>query len=979
MGSTHDWPVPQNAPDWVGRTEKRLGALERRDGPVSQVLQIVGPGQNKQALLIGDWNDPMAANNGYFWSKPGALHAPDGVRVWTGSVVARTDNSGMQQVWNTDDLDDVRYYMRTFIDDTTGPEGKLQGRTFSEWRQFATPTGFIELDNFGDTVNDLLADMAAEIDNAAQALLFYEQDDEPVPGVSGVPLAADIPVGSVWVDTDDNRHTYSWDGTDWVSVESTLFGDIAAELLVLTDAVEAAATAASDAMDFAEQLTIAYRQATPPSNPDSNGRALVADDVWFDSDDGNRMYTWSGAAWVDLGIATEDYVDNAAEVIADFAATLNKTYRQSSAPTDPDVDGRTLVAQDTWFDTSTSLNEMKRWSGLAWVSADVGFTDADLATPTVTGGILQTIATAARGVKITSAGLTAYNGSGVATLVVDAATGGITMSGNVSTGGTIDGAVVTGGTLQSEATAARGIKINSTALIAYNSSGVAQFTITASTGAVTLAGALTGGGTITGPTFQTSASANTGIKISSSGLLGYNGTIAKFSLNASTGVLTLDGGVFTAGTIDGAVVTGGTLQTEATASRGIKFNSSGMTVYDGSGGSVMTIVASTGAVTINGALAAIAVTGATVTGGILQTTATASRGVKITSTGMIAYDNSGVTQVTLDATTGVLTVAGGVLTGGSLTGGVVTGGTLQSEATAGRGFKINSSGAVLYAPSPTTAGTAVFTLDATTGSVVLAGSMTGGGTITGPVFQTASSGERVVVRNDGGGGIIEFFSGLATETAGSVNPSTVDVGGGTFVPAIEMSPGTVTGYGRVPIFRLIPSAGAAAGGGGVIIGLADSYLIAAGAGSVSHIVMDAAGYLLQANIAQGPGHDYWRASCSSNATATTTTNVTINGLSTTISNVPGTGATYLVTIDAAWATAAGTSSIIELLVDGTAQTVQMTQSTAVLDSLSASKTWDISGLSAGSHTFTARVRNTAIGTTAVVAATNTVMTIRRHG
>jgi hypothetical protein len=39
-----------------------------------------------------------------------------------------------------------------------------------------------------------------------------------------------------------------------------------------------------------------YRQTTAPTNPTA-GRALVAGDVWFDSDARNKQYRWSGSAW----------------------------------------------------------------------------------------------------------------------------------------------------------------------------------------------------------------------------------------------------------------------------------------------------------------------------------------------------------------------------------------------------------------------------------------------------------------------------------------------------------------------------------------------------------------------------------------------------------------------------------------------------------------------------------------------------------
>lgn len=819
--STDGRPTPRTATDLLVRTEKRLSALERRDGAVGTIVSIIGPGQNSHAALIGDWNQPLASNNGYYWSRVGALHAPDGVRIWTGSVVARTDNSGMQQVWNTDDLNDVRYFMRTFTDDGTG-----QGRTFSEWRNFATPTGFIELPNFGDTVNDLLAEMAADIDSAAVSLSFYEQDSPPVPGVAGVPAVLEI--GSVWVDTNDNRHTYSWNGTTWVSVESTLFASIDAELALQQAAIEAAATAASDAMDFAVTLTKVYRQNAAPSNPDADGRALVADDVWFDQDDANKMYTWSGSAWVLLGISTETYAADAATAaqaaaiaaaaidastkasaaqsaaIAAAAAdattkaanaqaaaiavanTKSVVFRQSGTPT-------SLAAGDIWFDTGHDNAIYRAFAAgvntigsSAWVLTQIGLTaiaddsitsakivantiqTTDLVATaidgmTVTGATLQTVVTAARGIKINSTGLTAYNGSGTATLSIVGATGAITMLGDLTSGSTVTGAVVTGGTMQSEATAARGIKITSASLIAYNGSGVAQFTINASTGAVTLAGPLTGAGTITGPTFQTSASANTGIKISSSGMFGYNGTSAQFSLNATTGTLTLVGPVISAAGIAGSTITGGTIQSESTPSQGVKMDSAGIVFYNATADPVLTFTSATGALTLVGSISTVAVNSGVITGGTVQTVVTAARGIKITSAGMIGYadgsgaDPAGTTMFSLLASTGVLTLAGGVLTGGSVTGTTITAaatGVIQTEATAARGIKINSAGMVLYDGG----GNPTVTLDAGTGAATFKGAITTGSTIDGAALTIGTNirlnpTEGLYVAQPGGGRI----------------------------------------------------------------------------------------------------------------------------------------------------------------------------------------------------------------------------------
>ena len=129
----------------------------------------------------------------------------------------------------------------------------------------------------------------------------------------------------------------------------------------------------------------------------------------------------------------------------------------------------------------------------------------------------------------------------------------------------------------------------------------------------------------------------------------------------------------------------------------------------------------------------------------------------------------------------------------------------------------------------------------------------------------------------------------------------------------------------------------------------------------------------------GAGMDSWQVACSSAASPNSTTNVTISGLSQTVTS-PGTSAVYNVTIEAdIQITVANTINVIELLVDGTAQTVQLVTfcSTANTWRGTGSRTWRITGLSAGSHTFTSRTRNTAGSTGASIAATHTLMTVDR--
>ena len=119
---------------------------------------------------------------------------------------------------------------------------------------------------------------------------------------------------------------------------------------------------------------------------------------------------------------------------------------------------------------------------------------------TITGAIIQTSVTANRGIKITSGGLTAYNSSGGTVTTINASSGQITTSGPVISGGSVSGTTVTGGILQTSATANRGVKITSSGLAAYDGSGNAKTVISSSTGQITTDGAVISNGGLTSPT-----------------------------------------------------------------------------------------------------------------------------------------------------------------------------------------------------------------------------------------------------------------------------------------------------------------------------------------------------------------------------------------------------------------------------------------------------------------------------------------------
>ena len=167
----------------------------------------------------------------------------------------------------------------------------------------------------------------------------YRQISMPVGGVYAI--------NDLWFDTDDGNKVYGWTGTAWAS---------------LVDAGIAAGIAAANAAQVtADGRNRIYRQTTAPT-----GGVYVPGDLWFDTDDGNKVYGWTGTAWaslVDAGIAAGIAAANAAQATANGR---NRIFRQATAPT-----GETYAEGDLWFDTDDD-NRFYRYVSGIWSGFLVG-------------------------------------------------------------------------------------------------------------------------------------------------------------------------------------------------------------------------------------------------------------------------------------------------------------------------------------------------------------------------------------------------------------------------------------------------------------------------------------------------------------------------------------------------------------------------------------------------------------------------------
>ena len=591
--------------------------------------------------------------------------------------------------------------------------------------------------------NALVAANKAAADAAADAA-DAKQDAAEAAGIangkadvliqSTAPSEAMRKATTLWIDTTNGANTPKrWNGSAWVAVtdkqavdaanaaaaaqttadNAQTTADRAETLAKNADAKAVAATAtANNAQTTADSKNTVYMQPTDPHDEADKASLIVPGDLWWQTSTKAPETYWMGEA------------NNSVSVLVDHSGEIERMWVWNGSRWNSHV----LYAQDMLVNGSI-VAELLAVDCVEARHIKVGAIEADkLAATALYGKVIKggTFLTANERLIIDDAGLLLKDSGGNATITMLAGDGSATFrdvlivggtlttptltSGEI-TGGTISGATVTGGTVQTVVDAHKGIKLTGGNLDIYrsdqkrflraNESGlyindgskdVMAFFNDAGTWKLKLTGPVTSGGeisgaTVTGGTVQTSAQADTGIKLvggnldiyrsdqslfmraNESGLLLKDGerTVLGFSRvlrtywegepNNSVSVLsdgwqlTLDGAIQSGGEITGAVITGGTVQTNTAPNKGLKLKDNNLDAYMASGtrflrlneaglwfndgsADVLSFTQSNGAwkLRLTGAVqAGGAISGATVTGSTVQTTASANRGVKLYS------------------------------------------------------------------------------------------------------------------------------------------------------------------------------------------------------------------------------------------------------------------------------------------------------------------------------------------------------------
>ena len=306
-----------------------------------------------------------------------------------------------------------------------------------------------------------------------------------------------------------------------------------------------------------------YYQTTAPV-----GATVTENDLWYDTDDGNKPYVFRSGVWVSAQDGSIATAQSAANTALANAATANAVgvAAQNTANT-------ALTNAATAY--TAAIGSLQP-SANTIVNASNQMTAINGSGITVYSGAS---ATSGARVVLNSAGLAGFNSGGTATFSISASTGAAVFSGSVT------GSTITGGTLN----------INGNAII--DASGYLTATGATVTGTITSSNVTITGGTLTiGSKFSVT---NTGVLTATDGVFtgtitSTNATITGGSLTVgstfsvtSAGVLTATSGTIGGSTLSASTITGGTIRTAASgasvaldgANNALKFtNSAGTAV-----------------------------------------------------------------------------------------------------------------------------------------------------------------------------------------------------------------------------------------------------------------------------------------------------------------------------------------------------------------------------------------------------------------
>lgn len=99
MATPNNHRVVDSAEAWMRQQEKKLMHQERRPN-ITKASDLMGPSLGPHAVEIVNWRGDESNFNGFVYSRPGAIDAPDDVNWWLGQVITQIEGFGIQQAWD---------------------------------------------------------------------------------------------------------------------------------------------------------------------------------------------------------------------------------------------------------------------------------------------------------------------------------------------------------------------------------------------------------------------------------------------------------------------------------------------------------------------------------------------------------------------------------------------------------------------------------------------------------------------------------------------------------------------------------------------------------------------------------------------------------------------------------------------------------------------------------------------------------------
>jgi hypothetical protein len=284
--------IPRTLEDILSRHTQRLDRLERRpqltvDAIPSTVSTYAQPTAPTGSIAVGDlWIDTDDENKIYRWDGSSWVLVRDtGFTRIEIDTAANALVSRFDAVATSDNLATAWYQ-------ATSPSGAAVGDLWvdSDDRRLFRWSGTAWVDQNDTTVGIALAVsgmIPALGDNRVRA---YYQFGAPIP--EGI--------GDLWVDTDAGNRIYRWTGTIWQGVDPSSTWTAIENAATAQGAANSAQIDASQAItdaqaaaDKADGKAVTYFQDNQPTGQ----VATDAGDLWFDTNDGNKMYRYTGSAW----------------------------------------------------------------------------------------------------------------------------------------------------------------------------------------------------------------------------------------------------------------------------------------------------------------------------------------------------------------------------------------------------------------------------------------------------------------------------------------------------------------------------------------------------------------------------------------------------------------------------------------------------------------------------------------------------------